>query len=116
MCGNRTKGERTAAQILASTGNDRITLLVGDLSSLADVRGIAQLFLNQDKPLHPLLNNAGVFNAKRKITVDGYEEMSAVNHLAHFLLANLLVNQIKVATAARVLNVASGAHMLVNAT
>jgi NAD(P)-dependent dehydrogenase (short-subunit alcohol dehydrogenase family) len=113
VCRNRVKGERTAADILARTGNDRVTLLLGDLSSLADVRHVAQSFLERDKPLHLLLNNAGVFNFKREITIDGYEEMFAVNHLAHFLLTNLLLDRIKASAPARIVNVASGAHMLV---
>lgn len=110
VCRNRDKGERTLADILTRTGNDRIRLLIGDLSSLAEIHQIAQLFLKQDKPLHLLLNNAGVVNLKRKITVDGYEEMFAVNHLAYFLLTNLLLNRIKASASARIVNVASDAH------
>ena len=113
VCRNRAKGERTAADILDRTGNERVTLLIGDLSSLADVRHVAQSFLERDKPLHLLLNNAGVFNFKRAITTDGYEEMFAVNHLAHFLLTNLLLDRIKASAPARIINVASGGHMLV---
>lgn len=113
VCRNRIKGERTAADILAQTGNHRITLLVGDLSSLADVHHIARSFLEHDKPLHFLLNNAGIFNVKREVTVDGYEEMFAVNHLAHFLLTNLLLDHIEASAPARIVNVASGAHRLV---
>jgi len=111
ICRNRAKGERVVAEIAASTGNARITLLIGDLSSLAQVRRVAQDFIDRDKPLHLLLNNAGVFNFKRIATVDGFEEMFAVNHLAHFLLTNLLLG--KMGAGARVVNVASGAHMLI---
>lgn len=113
VCRDRAKGERTAADILANTGNDQITLLIGDLGSLADVCDIAQSFLNHDKPLNLLLNNAGVFNFKREITIDGHEEMFAVNHLAHFLLTNLLLDRMKASAQARIVNVASGAHKLV---
>lgn len=113
VCRDRNKGQRVAEEIKENTGNERITLLVGDLSSLADVRQVAQSFVEQDKPLHLLLNNAGVFNIKRHLTVDGHEEMFAVNHLAHFLLTNLLLDQMKAAAPARIVNVASGAHMLV---
>ncbi len=113
VCRSRAKGEHTAADILARTGNDQVTLLMGDLSSLGEVRHIAQSFLENDRPLDLLLNNAGVFNSKRKITADGHEEMFAVNHLAHFLLTNLLLDRLKASTPARIVNVASGAHMLV---
>lgn len=113
VCRNPIKGEQTKADILNLTDNDRVTLLIGDLSSLAEVQNIAQSFLKHDKPLHLLLNNAGVFNFKREITVDGYEEMFAINHLAHFFLTNLLLDRIKASAPARIVNVASGAHILV---
>ena len=110
VCRNRDKGERTVADIIDHTGNDRITLLLCDLSSLTEVRDVAQAFLSYDRPLHVLLNNAGVVNMKREITVDNHEEMFAVNHLAHFLLTNLLLDRIKASTSARIVNVASDAH------
>lgn len=113
VCRNRDKGEHTAAEIKNRTGNDRITLLIGDLASLAEVRHIAQSFLKHEKPLNILLNNAGVLNFKQQITVDGHEEMFAVNHLAHFLLTNLLLDQIRAGAPSRIVNVASGAHMLI---
>jgi len=110
VCRNRDKGERTVANIIKHTGNDRITLLLCDLSSLTEVRDVALSFLSYDKPLHVLLNNAGVFNFKRKLTVNNFEEMFAVNHLAHFLLTNLLLDRIKASTSARIVNVASEAY------
>ncbi|MEO9459112.1 MAG: SDR family oxidoreductase [Lentilitoribacter sp.] len=113
VCRNQSKGESIVADIIAETGNDRIRLLTGDLSSLSDVHQIAQSFLEQDRPLHVLLNNAGIFNMKRVLSAEGHEEMFAVNHLAHFLLTNLLLDRMKATKAARVVNVASGAHKLV---
>ena len=113
LCRDHAKGERVIADITARTGNRRITLLIGDLSSLEDVRRMARTFLEQDKPLHLLLNNAGVFNFKRTVSKDGYEEMFAVNHLSHFLLTNLLLDRLKASAPARIVNVASGAHVLV---
>ncbi|TAI49786.1 SDR family oxidoreductase [Flagellimonas allohymeniacidonis] len=111
---NLEKGKKVSDEIKSETGNQRLHLLMGDLSSLASVRQIAQSFLSYNRPLHILLNNAGVFNLKRRITIDGHEEMFAVNHIAHFLLTNLLLNRIKACGPSRIINVASGAHMLVN--
>ncbi len=85
---------------------------MGDLASLAEVHQVARSFLERNRPLHLLVNNAGVFNLKREITTDGYEQMFAVNHLAHFLLTNVLLDRIKASSPARIVNVASGAHML----
>lgn len=113
VCRDRNRGERTAKRILDQTGNDRVTLLIGNLSSLTDVRQLANSFLQYNKPLHILLNNAGIVNLNRNITEDGFEEMFAVNHLSHFLLTNLLLDRMKSSAPARIVNVASGAHMLV---
>ncbi len=113
VCRDRAKGERTAADIQAQTGNGRVNLLVGDLSSLAAVREIARSFLAREQPLHLLLNNAGVINLQRVSTVDGHEEMFAVNHLAPYLLTNLLLDRIKASAPARIVNVASDAHAFV---
>ncbi|WP_025743852.1 SDR family oxidoreductase [Aquimarina pacifica] len=110
---NAQKAEKVIQNIKLETGNKNIHLLLGDLSSLTEVDIIAQTFLSYNKPLHILLNNAGVYNTKRKITVDGYEEMFTVNHLSHFLLTNLLLERLKSSDSARIVNVASGAHMLI---
>ncbi len=113
VCRNQEKGEQVINMIQNETGNDKLHLITGDLASLQEVRSVAHTFLQYNKPLHILLNNAGVFNTQRKLTKNGYEEMFAVNHLAHFLLTNLLLNCIKASAPARIVNVASGAHMLV---
>jgi len=60
-----------------------------------------------------LLNNAGLINKERKETVDGLEEVFAINHLAYFLLTMLLLDRIKEASNSRIVNVSSGAHAFV---
>ncbi len=110
---NAQKGEKVKQEIKSETGNQNIHLIIGDLSSLMEVTKVVQTFLSYNKPLHILLNNAGIYNTSRKLSKDGYEEMFAVNHLAHFLLTNLLLERIKSSGPARIVNVASGAHMLV---
>jgi NAD(P)-dependent dehydrogenase (short-subunit alcohol dehydrogenase family) len=60
-----------------------------------------------------LLNNAGVVNLSFKRTTDGIEEVFAVNHLAPFLLTNLLLERLRQSGAARIVNVASDAHKFV---
>lgn len=110
---NAQKGEKVIEEIKSESGNRNIHLIIGDLSSLSDVNKIAQVFLSYNKPLHILLNNAGVYNSSRKLTIDSYEEMFAVNHLSHFLLTKLLLERIKSSGSSRIVNVASGAHMLI---
>lgn len=60
-----------------------------------------------------MLNNAGLINKERKETIDGYEEVLAINHLAYFLLTNLLIDKLKEANGSRIVNVSSGAHAFV---
>jgi NAD(P)-dependent dehydrogenase (short-subunit alcohol dehydrogenase family) len=108
---DRAKGEATAAQIKRETGNDAVELLVADLSSLAEVRRLAAEFKAAHDRLHVLVNNAGAYNAGRSTTVDGYETTFAVDHLAYFLLTELLLDTLKASAPARVVNVSSAAHI-----
>jgi NAD(P)-dependent dehydrogenase (short-subunit alcohol dehydrogenase family) len=84
--------------------------LVADLSSQAEVRRLAEEFLQKHAVLHVLVNNAGVFMADRKTTADGIEYTFAVNHLAPFLLTNLLLEKLKASAPARVVTTSSVAH------
>jgi NAD(P)-dependent dehydrogenase (short-subunit alcohol dehydrogenase family) len=110
LCRSREKGEALRAEIAATTGPDRASVLVCDLASLADVRRAAAEFLASARPLHVLVNNAGVVNLRRAVTVDGIETTFAVNHLGHFLLTNLLLDRLVASAPARIVNVASDAH------
>ncbi|HCS28638.1 MAG TPA: hypothetical protein DIW43_14345 [Spongiibacteraceae bacterium] len=110
VCRNKSKGEAVLADIQQKTGNAKLQLLVGDLAVQADIRRVAQEFLDTGKPLHLLINNAGVVNMHRKITVDGIEETFAVNHLGYFLLTELLRERIVSSAPARIVSVASNAH------
>ncbi len=110
VCRNRSKGDAVLANIQQKTGNDKLHLLVGDLALQADVRRIAQEFLDTGKALHLLINNAGIVNMRRNVTADGIEETFAVNHLAYFLLTELLRERIVASAPARIVSVASNAH------
>lgn len=81
-----------------------------ELSSLASVREAAAIFLASGDPLHLLINNAGVAGV-RTTTQDGFETTFGVNHLAHFLLTELLLDRLKQSAPARVVIVASRAHL-----
>ena len=86
------------------------TLLLADLSSQDAVRRLATEVQAAFDHLDVLVNNAGsVFN-KRELTVDGIEKTFAVNHLAPFLLTNLLAGMLAAAPQGRVVTVASEAH------
>ena len=110
VCRNEDKGLATKQKIVKQSGSEKIELLIGDLASLEDVRKIAADFLARNEKLHILINNAGVITTQRQTSKDGFELMFAVNHLAHFLLTNLLLDRMKSSEPARIINVSSGAH------
>jgi NAD(P)-dependent dehydrogenase (short-subunit alcohol dehydrogenase family) len=107
---NTAKTESTVAEIKELSGQHSISGIVGDLSSMAEVRRVAAEFKQRYDRLHVLVNNAGGMFATRQETVDGYEMTFALNHLAYFLLTNLLLDVLKRSAPARVVNVASVAH------
>ena len=83
VCRSSDKGEIARSAIKKSAGRESgIDLLVYDLSSLQSVRDLAQELLKSYPKIHVLVNNAGLFNLSRKVTVDGYENTFAVNYLS----------------------------------
>jgi NAD(P)-dependent dehydrogenase (short-subunit alcohol dehydrogenase family) len=88
----------------------QVTGVVGDLGSLAAVRKLAGEIAAQYPRLDVLVNNAGTGSRRRQTTADGYERTFGINHLAPFLLTNLLLEKLKASKAARVVTVSSMAH------
>jgi short-subunit dehydrogenase len=107
--------QRTQAvidEIHALTGrHDRAFYLPLQLDDLGSVRECAALFLAQQLPLHLLINNAGLAGDKGQ-TRQGFEKAFGVNHLGHFLLTQLLLPALKASAPARVVTVASRAHLM----
>lgn len=104
------RGAATVAAIRRETGNDAVDFLRADLSAQADVRRLAEEFLGRYGRLHVLVNNAGALFVARQETADGLERTFALNHLAPFLLTNLLRDTLAANAPARVVTVASTAH------
>jgi len=109
VCRNRERGEELLREIQRA-GNPEVELMIADLESQAQIRKLAEDFLATRKPLHVLMNNAGVFNMKRALTSDGLETVFAVNHLAYFMLTLLLLDRILESAPARIINIASDLH------
>jgi len=107
---NMDKGRALAEDIRKLTGNGMPELFQCDLESLVSVRAFAQDFLNRFDRLDVLINNAGTWPMHRTESADGIEKTFAVNHLAPFLLTNLLLEPLQAAPQGRIINVASSAH------
>lgn len=107
---DKVRADETVAEVRNRTGNQNVHLLHVDLGSQKQIRAAAADFLAAGKPLHVLVNNAGLGNTQRLLTEDRIEMVFAVNHLAYFLLTMLLLERIKQSAPARIVNVASEAH------
>ncbi|MCJ7754295.1 MAG: SDR family oxidoreductase [Thermoanaerobaculales bacterium] len=104
------RGEAARAEVVDRSGNDRVELLVCDLASQRQVRELASKVLEKCEQLDVLVNNAGLTLGEYHLTEDGIEMTFAVNHLAPFLLTNLLLDRLQASAPARVVTVASDAH------
>ncbi|WP_406044872.1 SDR family NAD(P)-dependent oxidoreductase [Micromonospora sp. NBC_00898] len=103
---------RAAAGIARETGNSAVDVFAADMSSQAEVRRLAGELLAAYPRLDVLVNHVGGFWAHRHLTADGLEHTFALNHLAPFLLTNLLLDRLKQSTPARVVTVSSGAQAM----
>jgi NAD(P)-dependent dehydrogenase (short-subunit alcohol dehydrogenase family) len=106
---DRERGEGAAAEIRARTGG-KVDLALADLSSQAEVRALADEFKKRYDRLDVLVNNAGLVQSTRTETVDGLETTFATNHLAPFLLTNLLLDLLEKSAPSRVVTVSSEAE------
>jgi NAD(P)-dependent dehydrogenase (short-subunit alcohol dehydrogenase family) len=110
VCRDPERGEAAKRDLRYSTRSDDIHLVTIDLASFDSVREGAAIIAGAWPRIDVLVLNAGQINDKRHVTVDGHEATFQVNHLSHFLLANLLREQL-VAGSARVVAVSSDAHL-----
>jgi NAD(P)-dependent dehydrogenase (short-subunit alcohol dehydrogenase family) len=100
----------STVQEIRALGQGLVEGLVADLSSMAEVRRMADEYRQRHDRLDVLINNAGAIFASRQLTADGYEMTFAVNHLAYFLLTNLLLDLLIASAPSRIVNVSSRAH------
>jgi len=107
---NQRKAEETASWIKAETGSTAVHVLLADFSDLAQVRELARVCKERTARLDVLVNNAGTYFNTRHGTDYGVEKTFLVNHLAPFLLTNLLLDRLRESAPARIVNVASAAH------
>jgi len=102
------RGKGTLGEIRSTAQNENVDLELCDLSILSSVRNLAEILKSKYEAIDVLINNASVYKRDRSVTVDGFEEMFAANHLGPFLLTNLLLEHLQAAVqkngSARVLN------------
>jgi NAD(P)-dependent dehydrogenase (short-subunit alcohol dehydrogenase family) len=94
------------------TLNDNLYVLRADLASMKDIKTACSEIERRHKKIDLIINNAGLMSADRKLSKDNIELNFAVNHLAPFLITNLLLDKLKNSESARIINVSSGAHFM----
>ena len=97
----------TLEELRRETGGEKLGSYLADLSSLGEVREMAEQVLSEHDRLDVLVNNAGIISREREESEDGHELTFAVNHLSHFLLTVLLLPLLRASAPARIVNVAS---------
>ncbi len=107
---NPVKGEKAVKEIKEASGNSKVYLLCADFLSLREVRQMVRDFYIQFDKLDVLVNNAAAVYIEYGETQDGFERQWGINHLAPFLLSNLLLPALKKAPSARIVNVSSEAY------
>jgi len=107
---NRDRTEAARRFVLERVRDAKVETLLADFASLAAVRGLADEILSRHQRIDVLVNNAGLLSPGFRLSQDGYEMTFAVNHLAPFLLTNLLLDRLKASAPARVVTVSSRAH------
>jgi retinol dehydrogenase-12 len=110
VCRAPAKCEETKSAILQAVPDAELDSFAADLSSQAEIRRVAADIIRTYPKIDVLINNAGIVENTFKRSVDGIEMTFAVNHLAYFLLTNLLLEPIKAAAPSRIINVSSAAH------
>lgn len=103
--------QQAHAEIARAVPGAQLETITADLAELRQVRGLAQEAQERFADLNGLINNAGVFLRERRLSADGFELHFAVNHLAAFLLTNLLLERLRSNAPARIVTVSSTLHL-----
>ena len=106
---DQSRAERTLAELRAAGPADHGYHLA-DLSRIAEMKRIGALIAARESRIDVLVNNAGAFFSTRQVTGDGLERTFAINHLAYFVVTNLLLGRLRETPGARIVCTASGAH------
>ena len=104
------RGAETKKGLVERTGNESIDVLFCDLSSLQSVKDCSDRFRSAHDRLDVLINNAGIWERRRSLSKDGIELTFAVNHIAPFLMTNLLLDILRRSAPSRVISVSSSLH------
>jgi len=107
---NEAKAASVIREIVAATGNHDVDYLPADLTSLAQLRRLADTFTIRYPRLDVLINNAGIVMPQRALTEDGFETTFQVNYLSQFYLTHLLLSDLERSPQGRIVNLSSSVY------
>lgn len=110
LCRSAEKGEKARSNIISETANEKIHLILADLSSLKSIHEAVQKITALTEKIDVLINNAALVSSERKLTEDGIEMQFGVNHIGPFYLTHLLLPLLMNAPEARIVNLSSTTH------
>jgi len=110
VCRNEKRGRKARKSIITESGNDQVDLMLADLSSRPSIRKLCSEFNASYDRLDVLVNNAGIMTGRRRTTAEGFEMQFFVNHIAYFMVTQLLFEKLRATAPSRIVNVASTAH------
>jgi|TARA_E500000178_G_scaffold303832_1_gene314271 retinol dehydrogenase-12 len=108
---NPNKGKKALETIIAHSGNENLDFFECDLSLVANVKDLADIIKQKHSKIDVLLNNAGGANKTKQITSEGLEKTFATNQMNYFVLSTELLDILSESNDARIVNVASNAHI-----
>ena len=108
---NPNKGKKALETIIAHSGNENLDFFECDLSLVANVKDLADIIKQKQSKIDVLLNNAGGANKTKQITSEGLEKTFATNQMNYFVLSTELLDILSESNDARIVNVASNAHI-----
>ena len=108
---NPEKGAAALDEIKRLSDNQKVDLIVGNLSSIQATKDLAKDILKSCPDLTVLINNAGVWPMRLEINPDGLETAFMVNHMAPFILSTMLIDRLKKNAPSRIVNVNAGLYV-----
>lgn len=108
---DQLRGEQAIKDIREANSGGSVDLVVGDLGSVDQVRRLASALLERYPKIHVLINNAGIWPTRRMLNPDGLEASFMVNHMAPFMLSNLLLKRLRGSAPSRIVNVNAGLYV-----
>lgn len=114
FCRDEKKATELKSAVISDTGNKNVEYIVCDFSSMNSIKKAAEKFCEEYQILDVLVNNAGANFPERKLSEDGIEMTFAVNHIGYFMLTLLLLPCLRKSSDARIINVASQAHLKID--